>query len=65
MKKQKWFTQTILFYTSYFGKDYFMMQDVDGHIYLVKAVPNITGHSVDPQTGTTIPVVEGLKPDFS
>lgn len=65
MKKQKWFTQTILFQTNYFGKDYFMMQDVDGHIYLAKAVPNITGYSVNAETGLKEPVIEGLKPDFS
>ena len=46
MKKQKWFTQTILFKT-YLpaggwakGREYFFMQDVDGTIYLAKVDEN-------------------------
>lgn len=40
LKKQKWFTQTVLFKTHLFGKDYFWMQDVDGTVYLAKVDEN-------------------------
>lgn len=38
MKKQKWWSQKILFMTEIVGKKYFWMEDVDGHIYIAKAV---------------------------
>ena len=64
MKKQMWFTQEILLETSLFGKDYFWMKDVDGHIYLARAVPNVTGYSFNSDTGSSVPVIDGLKPEF-
>lgn len=35
MKPFRYFTQTVLFKTHLFGKDYFWMEDVDGTTYLV------------------------------
>jgi hypothetical protein len=34
-KPFKYFTQTVLFKTHLYGKYYFWMEDVDGHLYLV------------------------------
>lgn len=34
LKPFKYFTQTVLFKTHLFGKNYFWMKDVDGQIYL-------------------------------
>lgn len=34
MKKTKFLTQTILYKTVLFGKEYYWMQDIDGTIYL-------------------------------
>jgi hypothetical protein len=34
LKPFKYFTQTVLFKTHLFGKDYFWMEDVDGTTYL-------------------------------
>lgn len=48
MKKVKYYTQTVLFQTNLFGKDYFWMQDVDGTIYLLKAKAGQDGKSLVP-----------------
>lgn len=45
-KKQFYFTQEILFLTEHFGKQYFYMKDVDGHIYGVRARENDNGDLV-------------------
>lgn len=55
MKKQKYFSQTILFQTHLFGKEYFWMEDVDGTTYLAKAEPVYT-------TVNGEEVVEGYRP---
>ena len=65
MKKQMYYTQEILFQTNLFGKDYFWMKDVDGTIYLAKAVESVTGVSVNGQTGASEPVLGGLVPDLT
>jgi hypothetical protein len=63
-KKQYWYTQEILFLTEHFGKKYFYMKDVDGHIYAVRAKP-VYGKSIDGSTGETIEFVEGYEPDLT
>ena len=63
MKKQKYFTQTILGDTVLFGKRYFWMQDVDGTIYLAKAKKK-EGLSVDGTTGEKSFFTQGYVPEF-
>jgi len=48
-KKNMYYTQEVLFLTELFGKVYFWMKDIDGHIYLTKSkehkdglVPDLT-----------------------
>ena len=36
-KKQFWYSQEVLHFCEMFGKYYFFLKDVDGHIYGVKA----------------------------
>ncbi len=48
MNKTMYYTQEILFATKLFGKDYFWMKDVDGTIYLAKAVDKILSESYEP-----------------
>lgn len=48
MTKNMWFTQEILFETELFGKKYFWMKDVDGKIYLARAIETPEGILPDP-----------------
>lgn len=63
--RQYWHTQEILFMTEHFGKYYFYLKDIDGHIYLAKAKPVYSGVSVDPVTSKHEPVQTGWEPDLS
>lgn len=39
-KKVYWYTQEVLFETHLFGKPYYWLKDIDGHIYLAKQDEN-------------------------
>ena len=64
-KKQYWHTQEILFLTEHFGKPFFYLKDVDGHIYGRPAKPVYQGVSIDGETGEETPVQVGWEPDLT
>ena len=63
-KKQYWYTQEILFLTEHFGKPYFYMKDVDGHIYIAKAKP-VENISYEAGAGTAELFASGYTPDLT
>lgn len=63
-KAQYWHTQKILLFTELFGKPFFFLQDVDGHIYGRPAKPVYSGVSID-SSGEETPVHVGWEPDLS
>lgn len=65
MAKQYWHTQEILLFTELFGKPFFFLKDVDGHIYGRPAKPVYDGVSYNPSTGESEPVLVGWEPDLS
>jgi hypothetical protein len=63
--KQYWYTQEVLGLVEHFGKLYFYLKDVDGHIYLAKAKPIYNTASVDGANGEVTPVLTGYEPDLT
>lgn len=41
--KVMYYTQEVLFHTEHYGKPYFWLKDVDGHVYMVRATETANG----------------------